>query len=185
MSKKEKTLSAAGGCSPQTPYGFLSTFEGKEKRTNPDDCEILTSKGWRFVDRKDVLKSVETIDLYKPMISKLTCEHAGTPDKMGMYRVLSRTETLKPSQICSQSYLTVCPQDTEEKASNALNYLKTKFVRFLIQLTLTGMNMSIDNFRFVPWVDFNEAWNDQKLYQRYNLTEKEINVIETLIRDMN
>ena len=185
LEKKEKKLSATGGCSPQNPYGFLSTFEGNEKKTRDDDCEILTSKGWRFVARKEVIKGIDTIDLFKPMISKLTCEHAGTPDKSGMYRVLSRTELLKPSQICSQSYLIVCPQDTQEKATNALNYLKTKFVRFLIQLTLTGMNMSIDNFKFVPWLDFNETWNDQKLYKRYDLTEKEVQIIETLIREMN
>ncbi len=185
LSKKEKTLAMNGGCSPQTPYGFLSTFEGTEKKTKENDCEILTSKGWRFVERDLVTKSRDTIDKFKPMISKLTCEHAGTPDKNGMYRVLSRMELLKPGQICSQSYLTVCPQETEQNAINVYNYLRTKFVRFLIQLTLTGMNMSIENFNFVPWLDFSESWDDKKLYSRYGLDEKEINVIESVIREMN
>lgn len=185
LSKREKTLSDDGGCSPQTPYGFLSTFEGTETKTKSDDCEILTSKGWRFVERRLVTKSKDTIDKYKAMISKLTCEHAGTPDKNGMYRVLSRMELLKPGQICSQSYLTICPQGTEQRAKNVYDYLRTKFVRFLIQLTLTGMNMSIDNFRFVPWLDFNECWDDEKLYKRYGLNKEEINVIESVIREMN
>ena len=184
LSKNEKTLSAEGGCSPQTPYGFLSTFEGTETKTANDDAQILTSKGWRFVERKLITKSYDTVDKYKAMISKLTCEHAGTPDKNGMYRVISRMELLKPGQICSQSYLTICPQETEEKALNVYNYLRTKFVRFLIQLTLTGMNMSIDNFKFVPWLDFSEEWNDEKLYKKYELDEKEIAVIESVIREM-
>ena len=114
LAKKEKMLSAEGGCSPQTPYGFLSTFQGTEKKTKNDDAEILTSKGWRFVERRLITKSYDTVDKYKTMISKLTCEHAGTPDKNGMYRVLSRMELLKPGQICS-SYLTICPQSTESK----------------------------------------------------------------------
>ncbi|NLL65194.1 MAG: hypothetical protein GX239_05230 [Clostridiaceae bacterium] len=184
LAKKEKMLSAEGGCSPQTPYGFLSTFQGTEKKTKNDDAEILTSKGWRFVERRLITKSYDTVDKYKTMISKLTCEHAGTPDKNGMYRVLSRMELLKPGQICSQSYLTICPQSTEQEALNVFNYLRTKLVRFLIQLTLTGMNMSIDNFKFVPWLDFTESWDDAKLYERYGLSDEEIAVVESVIREM-
>jgi site-specific DNA-methyltransferase (adenine-specific) len=184
LAKKEKMLSAEGGCSPQTPYGFLSTFQGTEKKTKNDDAEILTSKGWRFVERRLITKSYDTVDKYKTMISKLTCEHAGTPDKNGMYRVLSRMELLKPGQICSQSYLTICPQSTEQEALNVFNYLRTKLVRFLIQLTLTGMNMSIANFKFVPWLDFTESWDDAKLYERYGLSDEEIAVVESVIREM-
>ena len=184
LSFKEKTLSDNGGCSSQTPYGFLSNFEGTKNKTKNDDCSILCSKGWSFVERNQIVKNKETIDLYKPMISKLTCEHAGTPDKAGKYRVLSRTEILKPQQICSQSYLIICPQKELIMAENVLKYLKTKFVRFLIQLTLTGMNMSIDNFKFVPWLDVNKEWKDCDLYKKYNLNNDEINLIESLIREM-
>lgn len=123
--------------------------------------------------------------MYKPMISKLTCEHAGTPDKNGMYRVISRMEILNPNQICSQSYLIICPQTSLDKATNVFNYLKTKFARFLIQLTLTGMNMSVDNFQFVPWLDFSQKWDDKKLYERYKLNNDEIKIIENMIREMN
>ena len=180
----EKTLSNEGGCSPQTPYGFLSNFQGSKEKKNEDDCRLLNSKGWSYVRRNEVTKSVNTIDCFKPMISKLTCEHAGTPDKNGQYRVISRMEILKPGEICSQSYLTICPQSSEQLAKNVCKYLKTKFVRFLIQLTLVGMNMSIDNFRYVPWVDFNKEWTDLDLYKKYSLSSNEIEVIETMIREM-
>lgn len=180
----EKTLSNEGGCSPQTPYGFLSNFQGSKEKKNEDDCRLLNSKGWSYVRRNEVTKSVNTIDCFKPMISKLTCEHAGTPDKNGQYRVISRMEILKPGEICSQSYLTICPQSSEQLAKNVCKYLKTKFVRFLIQLTLVGMNMSIDNFRYVPWVDFNKEWTDLNLYKKYSLSSNEIEVIETMIREM-
>ena len=180
----EKKLSCKGGCSPQTPYGFLSNFEGRKEKQNDDDCLLLNSKGWSYVKRSDVKKSQDTINCFKPMISKLTCEHAGTPDKNGQYRVLSRMEILKPGEICSQSYLTICPQKDEQLAKNVYKYLKTKFVRFLIQLTLTGMNMSIDNFKFVPWSDFTKEWSDEQLYKKYNLTSDEINFIESMIKEM-
>lgn len=181
----EKTLDAPGGCSPQTPYGFLSTYEGNPTRMSDDDCELLSSRGWSYVSIHEVQKSKETINLYKPMISKLSCEHAGNPDKNGMFRVLSRMEILTPKQICNQSYLTVCPCKTYEEADNVYNYLRTKFVRFLILQTLAGMNLSISNFKFVPWQDFSKPWTDEELYIKYNLTEEEIVFIESMIKPMD
>ena len=184
LSKKEKKLSDIGGCSPQTPYGFLSTFVGNAERKNHTDCEILSSKGWMFVEHNRVQKYSETIDMFKPMFSKLSCEHAGNPDKNGMYRVLSRMELLKPSQICTQSYLIACPTFNAQEAKNTFDYLRTKFVRFLILQTLVGMNISISNFIFVPWLDFSKPWTDEELYANYGLTQEEIDFIESMIKPM-
>jgi site-specific DNA-methyltransferase (adenine-specific) len=184
LSRGEKKLSDIGGCSPQTPYGFLSTFVGNSERKNHTDCEILSSKGWMFVERNRVQKHSETIDMFKPMFSKLSCEHAGNPDKNGMYRVLSRMELLKPNQICTQSYLVACPTYNEQEAKNIFGYLRTKFVRFLILQTLVGMNISISNFIFVPWLDFSKPWTDEELYERYDLSQEEIDFIESMIRPM-
>ena len=184
ISRGEKTL-AQGGCSPQTPYGFLSTFVGNKERKQPDDCEILSSKNWMFVERTKVQKYSETIDMYKPMFSKLSCEHAGNPDRNGMYRVLSRMELLKPGQICTQSYLIACPSFNRKFAENTYDYLQTKFVRFLILQTLVGMNISISNFIFVPWQDFSKPWTDKELYAKYGLTDEEIAFIESMIKPMD
>ena len=184
LSKGERKLSDVGGCSPQTPYGFLSTFVGNSERQNKTDCEILSSKGWMFVERAKVQKYAETIEMYKPMFSKLSCEHAGNPDKNGMYRVLSRMELLNPGQICTQSYLIACPTFSELEAKNTFDYLRTKFVRFLILQTLVGMNISISNFIFVPWLDFSKSWTDEELYAKYGLSQEEIDFIESMIKPM-
>lgn len=184
LQNTERKLSDLGGCSPQTPYGFLSTFVGTKEKTDFNDCEILSSKGWMYVARDKVSKYAETIDMYKPMFSKLSCEHAGNPDKNGMYRVLSRMELLKPGQICTQSYLVACPTFSEQEAQNTYDYLRTKFVRFLVLQTLVGMNISISNFKFVPWLDFSQKWTDEELYKKYNLTEAEIDYIESMIKPM-
>ena len=184
ISKKEKTL-AQGGCSPQTPYGFLSTFNGNAVPNNEDDCKILSSKGWKYVERSNVHKYQETIDMYKPMFSKLSCEHAGNPDKNGMYRVLSRMELLLPGEICTQSYLIACPSFDKKQAQNVYDYLQTKFVRFLILQTLVGMNISISNFAFVPVQDFSKPWTDAELYAKYDLSDEEIAFIESMIKPMD
>lgn len=184
LDRGETCLSAPGGCSPQTPYGFLSTYVGAPARTAPTDCALLSSRGWSYVPEAAVTKARETVPLYKPMISKLSCEHAGNPGKNGMYRVLSRMELLNPGEICSQSYLTVCPQPTRQQAENVCRYLRTRFARYLILQTMVGMNLSIRNFQFVPWLDFSITWTDEMLYNRYGLTEAEITAIEALVREM-
>ena len=184
LEKKEKKLSDEGGCSPQTPYGLLSTFVGHKNKEKETDIEVISSKGKIYAYINEVTKSLDTIEMYKPMISKLSCEHAGNPDKNGMFRVLSRMEILNPNQICTQSYLTVCNTNSKSEAENVFNYLKTKFVRFLILQTLVGMNISIMNFRFVPWLDFSKPWTDAELYEKYNLSQEEIDFIESMIRPM-
>lgn len=87
-------------------------------------------------------------------------------------------------QICSQSYLVICPSNDKVVAKNTLSYLKTKFVRFLILQTLVGMNISIKNFIFVPWLDFSKPWTDEELYKKYGLTQEEIDFIESMIKPM-
>jgi site-specific DNA-methyltransferase (adenine-specific) len=183
LSRNERMLSD-GGCSVQTPYGFLSTFEGDKEKKLDSDCRLLTSKGWQFVRRESVLKSKTNIDSWKPFISKLSCEHAGTPDKNGMYRVISKNGILAPGEICNQSYLTVCPQDSEKGAENVLRYLRTKIVRFLVQSTLIGMNISQNNFQFVPWQDFSKQWKDEDLIKKYNITDGEFEYVCSVIRDL-
>lgn len=49
---------------------------------------------------------------------------------------------------------------------------------------ISSLNVTRECFRFVPNQDFKVEWTDEKLYQKYALTEEEINVIETTMRPM-
>lgn len=44
--------------------------------------------------------------------------------------------------------------------------------------------MTQNTYSFVPLQDFSKPWTDQELYQKYNLTQEEINFIESMIRPM-
>ena len=39
-------------------------------------------------------------------------------------------------------------------------------------------------YRFVPYLDFSEEWTDEKLYEKYGLTQEEIDLIENSIKPM-
>ena len=60
-----------------------------------------------------------------------------------------------------------------------------KFFRFLLLQALTSINISKDKFLFVPLQDFSKPWTDSELYEKYNLTDEEINFIESMIRPMD
>ena len=46
------------------------------------------------------------------------------------------------------------------------------------------MNISTQNFQFVPFLDYSKQWSDSELYSRYKLAPEEISYIEALIRPM-
>lgn len=124
------------------------------------------------------------IEKWKVIVSKVSYEHAGVPDKDGKMRVLSVVQTLPPNAVCTETYLVAGIFENEETANNMITYLKTKFARFLIAQMLASMNMSKASYSFVPVQDFSKPWTDAELYAKYNLTEEEIAFIESMIKPM-
>ena len=179
--------------SPQTPFGFVTTYRGSSEK-NEDSIALYTSGGVSYVSMDDIKKNTQWVNKYKVIFSKATCEHAGTPDKNGKYRVFSTTRILKPKEVCSQSYLVGGVFDTDDEAINYLTYLKSKLVRFLILQLISTQDISADKFQFVPMQDFTSNsdidWSksvaeiDQQLYAKYGISAEEIAFIESMIKPM-
>lgn len=181
--------------SPQTPFGFVSTYRGTAQPETDPTCVMLKSSGdASYVLREDIKKNQQWIDLHKVIFSKATCEHAGTPDRNGQYRVLSALALLQPQCVCTQSYLVAGAYATAEEAENLLTYLKTKFVRYLILQTITSQDLSPEKFMFVPLQNFTSKsdinWSatveeiDKQLYEKYGVDEAERSLIENTIKEM-
>jgi len=118
------------------------------------------------------------------MVSQTISEHAGEPSKDGKYKVLSTVRVLKPGEICTFSYITIGSFESESEAINLRDYLYTKFARFLILQAVSSINLSREKFTFLPIQDFGKRWTDKLLYEKYGLTDQEIEFIESLIRPM-
>jgi site-specific DNA-methyltransferase (adenine-specific) len=99
-----------------------------------------------------------------------------------MKKVVSRIDVLAPNEICSESYLLLGCYDTKEEAEHLVSYMKTRFVRFLLSNLLLTQNIAKDKFQLIPIRDFTREWNDFLLYEKYELTEKERQYIEDLIK---
>ena len=111
-------------------------------------------------------------------------EHAGEPDKNGQYSVLATIRVLGPKEVCTDTYITSLGFKTKREASNLEEYLRLKFVRFLVLQAAASINLSRGTYQFVPMQDFSKPWTDAELYKKYKLTKDEIAFIESMIKPM-
>lgn len=125
------------------------------------------------------------IDQWKIIISRLSAEHAGQPDKNGQFKILSTMEKIPPKTICSETYLVAGSFDTEDEADNFMTYLKTKLTRFLLAQIAMTQQISKATFAFVPTQDFTKQWTDEELFKKYKLTSEEIAFINRMTKEMN
>ena len=96
----------------------------------------------------------------------------------------SSMRVLLPDEVCTNSYIVIGEYDNPVEAGNLLDYLKTRFVRFLVLQAVSSIHISKTSFTFVPALDFSKPWTDAELYAKYNLTDEEIAFIESMIKPM-
>ncbi|MCR4659238.1 MAG: Eco57I restriction-modification methylase domain-containing protein [Bacteroidales bacterium] len=167
--------------SARKPFGLATDVKPIEGK---GDIKLRYNGGYGDFKRSSVITGTDKIDKWKVMISYLSAEHAGQPDKNGMFKVLSTMEILPPQWVCTETYLLAGCFENKENALNLLGYLKTRFVRFLIGQVAIGQHITRMSFIFVPQQDFSKPWTDEMLYKKYNLSKDEIAYIESMIKPM-
>ncbi len=164
--------------SSRKPFGLATNARPKSK----GDLRLKYYGGYGPYPKKEITTGVEYINKWKVVTSKTSYDHAGQPDKDGKRKVFSTLEILKPDEICTESYIITGSFNTESECLNLLSYLKTKFVRFLVSQLSFSQDITKDRFSFVPIQNFEESWNDEKLYNFYELSNNEIDFINSMIR---
>ena len=178
LSKKEEMMNSQ--VSSRKPFGLATN----ERPTATGDLILVWNGGKGCYKSSEIIIGKELIGKWKVMTSKVSYDHGGQPDKEGKRRVLSKIEILPPKTICTETYLITGAFDNIKSCENLVCYLKTKFVRFLISQLSFSQDITKDRFLFVPIQDFTESWTDEKLYEKYGITEEEQGFIDTLIRPM-
>lgn len=167
--------------SSQKPFG-LRTFERPDEN---GELLLRWNGGKGPISRNKVTAGIDLIEKWNVIVSRVSYEHGGNSDKNGQRRVLSILEILNPNEVCTETYIIVDSFDSLEKAENLHVYLRTKLVRFLISQATSSIMVTRGSFVFVPIQDFSRAWTDTDLYEKYQLTDDEIEFIEAMIRAMD
>ena len=166
-------------------------FSGKEQET---DIKVYTSRGVGYIQLESITSGLSSIDSYKLFMGKVLSGHIGETDEKGQVKVIASIFIGSAYEVCTDSYLVIGPFRIKKEAVNAERYFKTKFLRFLLLQSLVSMNISRNNFRFVPLQDFTSNsdidWSrsieeiDAQLYEKYGLERDEIDFIERMIKPM-
>lgn len=146
-------------------------------------------KGERFYKwfRKDYVKEVPNLYKYKVMIPKANGSGA-------IGEVLSTPLCGTPLCGFTETFISIGETDSKDEAEATLKYVKTKFARAMLGILKVTQNNAKPTWKYVPLQDFTSSsdidWSksvheiDLQLYRKYGLDEKEIEFIETHVKEM-
>lgn len=182
ISHKEKSLSEK--VLTRNSFGFPTSIRGDKNPFN-NSVRLISSGGIGYVSKESVTKNKSLVNHYKISVGTLNPDRGGVNNaKDGKINVTTKVKILEPNEVVTETYIIIDYFKDKNTAEKCAAYISTKFVRFLISLTLSSMHIVRDNFQFVPIQDFSELWTDEKLYIKYELTNEEIDFIESVIRPM-
>ncbi|MFK5288708.1 restriction endonuclease, partial [Glaesserella parasuis] len=140
-----------------------------------DNVTVYQNKSIGYVKREDVVVNKQWIDAHKLFVPKAI----GSGD--------SKTDWVKPiyagmGTVCTETYLLIGTFDSQKTCENVMSYINTKFFHFMLTIKKNTQDATKKVYELIPTQDFTKPWTDQELYQKYNLTEDEINYIEAMVR---
>lgn len=164
------------------PFSFRTFFRGRKTSRN-GDVTIYQNGGTGFVARDEVETGTELIDKWKIYIGR-AAPGTGNRDTYP-HRILSTPFIGEPGSICSETYLCIGPFDTQAEAESALSYLTCRLTRLLILLHKPSQDTTRKVYTFVPTQTWDRKWTDNDLYDKYGISQSEIEFIEKVVRPMD
>lgn len=133
------------------------------------------------------------IEGYKVYISKADGA-AGQIGKPVPARIIGKPDCAEPDASFVPSFISIGNFSTDGEAQNLSKYLRTKFVRTLIGVLKVTQDITPEKCKYVPLQNFTTSsdidWSktiaeiDQQLYKKYGFTQREIDFIETHVKEM-
>ena len=177
--KPEATLDAR--VSSQKPFGLRTFVHGAASSSGLNHPVKLYGSGRiSWVERAEIEKNVAWIDEWKVLMTGIQGTSAAVETMF-----LSKPIIAGPGEACTESYVVAGRFANERTAKSYAQFLRTRFVRFLVSLRKAAQHAAKDVYAFVPDVPLNHAWTDEKLYERYGLTPAEIAFIESMVKPMD
>jgi site-specific DNA-methyltransferase (adenine-specific) len=162
------------------PFGLRAKFRDYVESESPGAIELhVMGRKIEWIDEGSVTNNRQWVPKWKTLLHAAYGE-----DNEGPYSVIANPLVAAPESACTETYLVVGAFETEQEAENLAAFLRTRFARFLIWLRMNTQHVRKELFAFVPDLDWTRSWSDEDLYERYALSQGEIEVIETNIKEM-
>lgn len=135
------------------------------------------------IKSKNKLNTTFNLDKYKCICSVMPGA-VSTFDKNGKVLGMFKISIIKPDQVPKGSFPVLRYFDTEHECESYISFMECKLCAFLYYLGCCGTTLTREFFRFIPDPGrFDHIFTDEELYQKYNLTQEEINIIESIIKE--
>ena len=168
--------------SSRKPFGLETTFKGKRVK-GVDDVKIYQNGGTGYVSRSKVSSGAHFIEKWKIFTGR-AAPGTGNRDTYP-HRIISTPFIGEPGTISSETYLCIGPFDSRCEAESALSYLSCRLARLLILLHKPSQDTTRKVYTFVPTQEWNRKWSDQDLYDKYGLSDYEIEFVEKIVRPLD
>ena len=177
-SKQESSFSSL--VSARKPFYLPTTFKGKKEPYSDkyNNVTLYQNKSISYVKREEIPTNKQLIDQHKLFVPKAI----GSGD--------SKTDWVKPiyaepNTACTETYLVIGPFEDKQTCENVMSYISTKFFHFLLTLKKNTQDATKKVYELVPTQDFSKPWTDKELYEKYQLTQAEIDYIESMVRPVS
>lgn len=166
-------------------FGWTSNFTGYHSVPKPGDVPLYYIKSMKrrtgYIAREEVTKSPELIDTWKLLVPEVGSGRER--ERTGVDLVLGPSLMAPSPSVCTQSFLFFYAQ-TEPEIRSIRSYYATRFFRFLVSLRKITQHATHSTYQWVPLQTWDQEWTDADLYAKYDLTQDEIDCIESRIRLM-
>lgn len=169
----------------RNPFGIPSNFSNFSKEKSAENNLLLyrSRRGSSldkevFVSESHVISSKDLVQKIKVLVSKASPGGDEYP-----HAIIGKPFIASPGSVCTETYLIADVVNSIEDGENLMEYMSTKFFRFLVSLVKTTQNISRSCFTLVPIQDLSQKWTDEKLFAKYGITSEEASFIDSLIKD--
>lgn len=141
---------------------------------------------YKWIERK-YIEDNGNLERYKVIVPKSNGSGA-------LGEILSTPLIGEPLIGYTQSFLGIGALASRDEAQAVLKYVKSKFARALLGILKITQDNPPEKWKFVPLQDFTDSsdidWSktipeiDQQLYDKYGLSDKEIDFIESHVKEM-
>lgn len=155
---------------------------------------LLHNKRVELFIREDYIVDTWNIMPHYNLLLSESNGAAGTLGKPVPARIIGEAIIAGPGSGQTQTFISVGAFDDIDQMDAANKYLKTKFLRALLGVRKVTQHNPKETWKLIPLQNFTSDsdinWNtsirniDRQLYKKYNLTDEEINFIETHVKEM-
>jgi|AntAceMinimDraft_6_1070360.scaffolds.fasta_scaffold10640_2 site-specific DNA-methyltransferase (adenine-specific) len=179
MEKHENSFSER--VSSRKPFGLPPDFHGVSRKTAKRDIKFYGSGKISWVSLDDLEVNAGWVKKWKVLIPRATDGNENYPlpiwDHAGPF-------IAGPGEACSETYLVASLAKSKTEAQFIVNYMRTKFFRFMISLRKSTQDNKASIFAFVPDLPYDHDWTDAELFKRYALSKDDVVFVESMIREM-